>query len=335
MAKVRNAMLVAALAATACAGLGGYFFLHGPPSRLLIDAGLAVALAIVISFTMSPTLARVDALVEALRALARGEKHQRVNPDDFAGLADVARALNEVAASLTESDDPNLGPVRSTPRTLPTTHKVRRPARDVAGPEISEHPDIGPVRVMKKTEPKTGPKTEPKTEPKPDAGSSAARSQPPVNGSARGASTSSPPRAGEAGNGAAPSSAPPATASEPPRPSRDGSARPEEAAPSNDTAIDDAPRGGAPSGEPSGEENAGEAEVAKIPSRGELEALFQEFVARKKSKDESVVDLDLDAFAQTIEGECERLIAAHQCKGVRFEVAEVDGEVSLRPRLLR
>jgi hypothetical protein len=96
-------------------------------------------------------------------------------------------------------------------------------------------------------------------------------------------------------------------------------------APTNDTSIDSAPRSDVKSDEA----------IAQVPSRGELETLFQDFVAAKKSHDESVADLDFDAFAQTIQGECERLIVAHQCKGVRFEVTEQDGEVSLRPRLLR
>src|SRR6185437_5036948 len=76
-------------------------------------------------------------------------------PDDFAGLADVARALNEVAASLTENEDPNLGPVKREPH--PTYKK--RPERPAVTPDdageavMSDHPELGPVRMMKKKEP--------------------------------------------------------------------------------------------------------------------------------------------------------------------------------------
>jgi len=98
---------------------------------------------------------------------------------------------------------------------------------------------------------------------------------------------------------------------------------------SNDTAVD-GPRAAS---DPGG--NGSEAPVSVMPTRAELEALFSEFVTAKKGRDESVSDLDLEAFAQTIQGECERLLQAHACKGVRFEVTEQDGEVSLRPRLIR
>lgn len=262
MAKLRTTLLIAVVAATAISAIAGYFVLNGSGGRLLVDAGLAIALAAIVAVMLSPTVNRVDSLVEALRALARGEKHQRVRADEFAGLADVARAMNEVAASLTEGDDPNLGPVRSEPRPghLPT-HTVKKqvplPAID-DDPEVSAHPEIGPVRVLKK-------------------------------------------RAGAPDNGE----------------------RPQTAAPTNDTNVDEKVRSDIKD------------DIAQVPSRAELESLFQEFVAAKKSHEEGVADLDFDAFAQTIQGECERLISAHQCKGVRFEVTMQDGEVSLRPRLLR
>jgi hypothetical protein len=108
MRNLRNAMLVAVVAVTALAAIAG-FFLGGPPLRILVDAGLAVALAVIVVVMWSPTITRVDGLVEALRALARGDRHARVEPEQFAGLAEVARAVNEVAASLTEGEDPNLG----------------------------------------------------------------------------------------------------------------------------------------------------------------------------------------------------------------------------------
>jgi hypothetical protein len=238
---------------------------------------------LLVRMTLAPTNSRIDALVEALRALARGDKHQRVNPDDFAGLGDVARAANEVAASLTADEDPNLGPVKSTPRPgggpqirirpkelKPPEPPVAEP-RPVApsrpvSPEL-ESSDVGPVRPMKKPKDSTPPSDAP----------------------------------------------PPAVA---------GGA--------NDTDIDGLSKSASSDGAA-----AASAPPAAIPSRDELEALFSEFVAAKKSHDESVADLELDAFLQTIQGECERLIQAHQCRGVRFEITTQDGEVSLRPRLLR
>ena len=37
----------------------------------------------------------------------------------------------------------------------------------------------------------------------------------------------------------------------------------------------------------------------------------------------------------TIETECKRLLSEQECRGVRFEVTVQEGEVSVRPRLIR
>lgn len=400
MVKVRNTMLLAALAATAVTSVGGYALLGGPATRILLDAGLAAALAVIISASLSPTQQRLSGIVELLRALARGERQQRVDPDDFAELAELARAANEVAASMSESDDPNLGPVRSVPR--PPTPGLRRTEEQ----NLSEHPELGPVRAHKRlpegqgsgaahglaaarqggqyaTRAGTTPERMPAvSEPRRSHSASrhAARltaaldddvSEPrrlirsPVNdgvhaGRNDALSPSEPPPSGppppeqlpsgqsdvevahetavhdgRAGN--APGSELPrdavtaglaagALASDdgPFREARDASVRDAVATRGNDTAVD-GPEESTPPAQ----------EVASGPSRAEIEALFHDFVSRKRSKDQSVMDLDLEAFIETIQSECERLLVAHQCKGVRFEVAEVEDEVSLRPRLLR
>lgn len=359
MRNLRNIMLVAVVAAAALAAIGG-FFLGGPPIRILVDAGLAVALAIIVAVMLSPTVARTEALVEALRALARGDKHQRVNPDEFAGLAEVARAMNEVAASLTENIDPNLGPVKSTPRPKSGRQNLPRPER-VDDPraivEMSDHPEIGPVRVMKKQEPiplapgKNGDAT---TKGAAVAAASAAstasasvaakkeeRAEASMSASMS-ASTSSAPSSGvfaampESGSTPVSSVSSVSNVSNVSKDAKAGAERPTTAAATNDTNVDAAPRSDiGPATSSSSGASASDAPMATVPSRAELEALFQEFVAAKKSHDEAVADLDFDAFAQTIQGECERLISAHRCRGVRFEVTMQDGEVSLRPRLLR
>ncbi len=78
------------------------------------------------------------------------------------------------------------------------------------------------------------------------------------------------------------------------------------------------------------------ATTSHVPSRDELQALFHEFLRAKKAAGvDDGLDVDFDAFADTIRGESERLIVEHACRGVRFEVAVAEGEVSLRPRLVR
>lgn len=79
-----------------------------------------------------------------------------------------------------------------------------------------------------------------------------------------------------------------------------------------------------------------EAAPSELPTHEDLLALFDEFRREKRGAGQSDgVDVDFDAFADTILAESERLVAEHQCRGVRFEVAVAEGEVSLRPRLLR
>src|SRR4051794_8359192 len=117
MATLRNGMLLAVLGATAGAALAGGLFVGRSATRLVGDPRLFVARGIIITAMLAPTVKRIDSLVEALRALARGDRHARVNVDDYTGgLTELARAVNEVGASLTEGEDPNLGPVRSEPR---------------------------------------------------------------------------------------------------------------------------------------------------------------------------------------------------------------------------
>ncbi len=365
MASLRRALLLFVCAAAAGAAIVGYLVLGGTPARLIVDAALMCSLALIVWMTLSPTVKRVDQMVEALRALARGDRHQRVNADEFAGLADLARGVNEVAASLTEHEDANLGPVHSKPRVNSRPTHIVKPG---------ESTELGQVRVHKRTEPLPiveRPRTRP-LEPAPDDGphdhpradatravtsttATRAPSDPPRVTSEAPRSSSEAPRS---------SSEPPRVPSEPPRAralSADAilsgdvgeprvlsrpnpilappagteasgpvvSGRPASAAPTNDTAVD----GPGAASDPGS--NGSEAPVSVMPTRAELEALFAEFVTAKKGRDESVSDLDLEAFAQTIQGECERLVQAHACKGVRFEVTEQDGEVSLRPRLIR
>lgn len=313
MQKLRTA-LVGGVVVVGVLGAGaGFYLVHqtspeAARSLLAVDAGMLVALALCVWVLLGPTLKRVDDLVEALRALARGEKHTRVDAAEFAGLADVARALNEVAAALCENDDPNLGPILKKARDQPTEiHKVPKPGvannrapapaephrnfvskdDDDVDDSVSAHPEIGAVRVRTKKGDAVKPTPEAKPEP----------SETPTTGAA-----------------AVVEAAPQKPASEPPKP------EPTVTTPArrsdDDTVIEPA-------------------EEPRLPERAELLVLFSEFVKEKKAANHEDVDVDFDAFSETILAECERLVQEHNCRGVRFEVAIADGEVSLRPRLLR
>jgi hypothetical protein len=129
----------------------------GLSALLAVQAGTIVALAVTVWVLLAPTVARLDELVKALQAFALGDRGTHVNAVDFAGFADIARAVNDVGASMRENDDPNLGPVQRRPR-----EKVaRRPGSDeprpssaASGPvprptsleEVADAPGVGEVR---------------------------------------------------------------------------------------------------------------------------------------------------------------------------------------------
>lgn len=397
MNKLRNTLTIGVVAIGAIGAAAAFYVVHqtspeAARSLLAVEAGTLAALGVVVWVLLGPTLQRLDDLVEALRALARGDKHARVDPTIFAGLADVARAVNEVGASLCENDDPNLGPIQKRTREKPTEiHKVKKsrtdppstPPQDIpalpaltttsADPpavvpraeavELSDHPEIGAVRVRKKDKKadkanKTDPRGQSlnarnaqdaqnaKLEPKPEsqapvpavaAAVDAARpasekpvvveqkapSEKPAEASAPTAPTASPPptpppTASSSASSATQSSAStPSTPSAPPAKKSSGLPAVGNDDPDNDTVIEPA--------EPE----------PMLPGRLELQQLFSEFVREKRAAGYEDVDVDFDAFSDTILGESERLVEEHGCRGVRFEVAVADGDVSLRPRLLR
>lgn len=335
--KLKNTLTLGVVVVAAIGAGASFYVVHSisvdaARALLAVQAGTVAALGIVVAVLMSATVKRIDELVEALRALARGERHARVDAAHFAGLADVARGVNEVAASLCENDDPNLGPVQKRTREravvespeprksksdppAPRAQRTERIERPPLGPSVpreapglSDHPEIGEVRVRKKAPPKpasTPPApTPPAPTPEPATVLAPPEEAPPPK--------STPPASTPAPTSTAPTSSMAAPAQ--PMTTSDISAAPD----GNDTVI----------------EPAVEPDVPQFPSTMELQALFAEFVKEKKAAGDDV-DLDYAAFEETILSECERLLAEHGCRGVRFEVALGDGDVSLRPRLLR
>jgi hypothetical protein len=502
MTKLRTSLTVG-VATVAVVGVVAGFVLvdrispQAARARLWVDLGMVASLAVIVWVLLGPLTTRIEQLVEALRALARGEKHTRVDIEQFAGLAEIARATNEVGAALCENEDPNLGPVlkrtreqaieepvprRSAAETRPRTATLETPPRPVRGAtqDISEHPELGAVRVRSRevspqksstdegtprpmidgegvseprparrttsatstsrTEPLTGsePSTPastlgtedsaktttaaalttlttsstetstgtsammplPKDEAEPasghvvgatgesqvhtEAAAATAADEAAVSpeGSEKVESTTAPseeeerslatpasapsvlegpaaPGTGDvestsvvAGTGAVvtlPPSAP--SASESSTVARDISPTAAEPAESGGAAEAQGPSGTTESPqarplfendtviEPAQSTPATATTLppqAILPSRSELEALFHEFIRAKKIADvDDGLDVDFEAFAETIRSESERLVVEHGCRGVRFEVAVAEGDVSLRPRLVR
>ena len=401
MTRLRHILVLGVVIAGVVGAAASLYVVNRDPTAglsalLAVQAGTIVALAVTVWVLLAPTVARLDELVEALRAFARGERHTRVNPVDFAGFADIARAVNDVGASMCENDDPNLGPVQRRPR-----EKVaRRPGSDgprpssaASGPvrrpttleEVADAPGVGEVRRHR---PASAVPPPPPPPPK-AANPSPPPPPPPAKASLGGAAVDvavdsvvepapselpapiisgegvSEPRVSRkqkrmARKAAATSSTLPTSVSTPPTvlafddaPQRPIVADGDDHDEFSDTGASDS--GGGREGTESNEHVVIAAVAAapavhvdgqptiiessppvEMPGRPELQALFEEFRREKRGAGQGDNgDLDFDAFAETILAETGRLVAEHQCRGVRFEVAVADGEVSLRPRLLR
>lgn len=384
MSKLRTTLTLGVVVIATLAAVAGMVMVERDApgawrSLVAVNAGMVVALGVCVWVMLSPTMARMADLVEALRALARGDRHTRVNPADFAGLSEIARAVNDVGASLCENDDPNLGPVKKAPRAVP----VRKPGSDSPRPsqsggvrratleDIADAPGVGEVRPSKKpmvlpttTVAAVEPASALATLPTPVADIPPAR---PVVVAPQAVVRAPEPEAVEVRNDDSviptdvtdlPRAVLDADGVSEPRPSRKALKKAKKAARAQETSAPvavakPAPPAPAPPPEPAPAsppepassssntdtiiEPAPEAEQQpELPNREELQKLFDEFLREKRAARQlEGLDVDFEAFAETIRSESERLIAEHRCRGVRFEIAVAEGEVSLRPRLIR
>jgi hypothetical protein len=398
MTRLRHILVMGVVIAGVVGAAASLYVVNRDPTAglsalLAVQAGTIVALAVTVWVLLAPTVARLDDLVQALQAFARGERSTRVHPVDFAGFADIARAVNDVGASMCENDDPNLGPVQRRPR-----EKVaRRPGSDeprpssaASGPvrrptsleEVADAPGVGEVRRHRPASAMPPPKAANPSPPPPPSASPANASlggvyvdvavdsvvepapselpAPIISGEGVSEPRVSRKQKRMARKAAATSSTLPTSVSTPPTvlgfddaPQRpivaDGDFHDE----CSDTGASDSGGGSdgadsdehiviaavaaAPAAHVDGEPTIIESSPpVEMPGRQELQALFEEFRREKRGAGQGDNgDLDFDAFAETILAETGRLVAEHQCRGVRFEVAVADGEVSLRPRLLR
>lgn len=332
--KPRSSLLLGVLVAAVVAAVLGFVIVNrfapdAARTRVFVDLGLIALLAgVVVAFTRTPTQ-RIQELSEALRELTRGIRSRRLAPDQFGDLEPAARAFNDVAAFLSEHDDPNLGPIKSTPRYQ--RPESQRPEGRKLG-DHSLHPELGPVRVLEKEAPEERDAEEPDTSERPASTSSRARSAPPPATSA----------VEDRGDRDEPSGAIAAAVR-----GADDEGDVEEVEPSpserpeRDTFVDEASAeepartDEAPSDDSEGEPPAANDDDEAGADEQGVRELFDAFVAAKLRREEPVDELDFDAFAETLAEERDKLLSAHKCRDVRFEITVQDGEVSLLPRLLR
>jgi hypothetical protein len=355
-------------------------------SRVWLDVGLAVFLgALVTGLTQGPGQ-QVQRVVDMLRGISIGQRDRRLEPERFGDLEEVARACNEIAAALSEHEDPNLGHVQRRRRTpdeaaqkaeldeslgsgeqpqlgvgrddVDAEHEPGWRRQQLA--ELSEHPDVGPVRVRKKSgaDDEEGEEADDEegaepasTPPEPEAAAAS------VKPALHDAPTVSPADASPASAATEVGDADPVddtNVDAPPAALDDGGlddgggatvpdtpavAEPTSTPPAaaNDDEDDEDEDEGEDEGEDDvdDDEDEDEDEDEDGPLADPLEALFDAYVSAKQEHGEPTDDLELTSFVATIRDESERLRESHQCRDVRFEVRVQDGAVSLLPRLLR
>jgi hypothetical protein len=148
MKKSRAAILISLTVAIAIALLAAVFIASSAPDDaitplIVIFVGLWLSLMFIVSFFLQVPYQRMNDLREALRSLSLGARDNRLNPDRFGELSEIASAFNEVVGALAAGHDPNLGPVVSEKRKNP----ARAPAQWTAEAH-SHHPEIGDVRPL-------------------------------------------------------------------------------------------------------------------------------------------------------------------------------------------
>jgi hypothetical protein len=318
MNRLRIQVLVTVMAVGICATAVGFFLLLGKSDtlawqRLVVDAGMLVAIGVAVWQSLRPLQDRIDEVATMLRSYAGGQRHARLQPETFGALDDLARATNEVGAAMTDHIDANLGPVRARLRDADETDAVTKRERD----------QRDQIRVPTPPKPPwQGGAPSPMANASSEVvrASMASRTADDTLGEVRlrpkGKTVDVDTHAVDAASNTSLEARDPNAAAVEEVPT---------AATSQDTIIDQAaPR--AVTIEPA------------AASTAELQALFDEFVAQRRANAPSgqpAEELDFDAFAETIHAESQRLVTAHGCKAVRFEVLIADGDVSLRPRLLR
>lgn len=385
MTRLRYVLVLVVVVVAATGGAATSWVVHTGGSSMLrsvlaVQGGTLFALAIAVWLLLQQTVSRLDKLVEALHAFARGERQGRVDPADFAGLADIARAVNQVGASLRENDDPNLGPVQrkvrekaqprppsEEPRPSATQPERVAPRSPPRRPAIIAGDEVGEVRKHLRPREPSPPPAAPAPIPTPapipaepsvvdvivDSQVGPAETTPPTTPpqpivetegvSEPRVSRKSRRKAKRAASMAA--SLKPSATSSLPHPAigadeedvTDTGGQTTSASGSGEGAADETPEAPVATSSTEGLPTVIEpAPPPAMPSREELHRLFDEFRREKRAAGQGdSIDVDFDAFADTILAESERLVVEHRCRGVRFEVAVADGEVSLRPRLLR
>lgn len=187
MKNLRTVLTLSVLAGSAVAAAAGYFIVaktcpETAMARVWVDLGLVAYLVFATVALTGPRAQLARDVADMLRGISIGQRDRRLDPERFGDLEDVARAANEVAAALTEDNDPNIGAVRTLRR---SGSNVYDPGRQLGDGEHSYHPEIGQVRIIPSGD-------EPSTDAEPSEAPAAAKSEAPAEAESASAKSEAP-----------------------------------------------------------------------------------------------------------------------------------------------
>ncbi|GEM_PF-6716440 len=143
MKDVRKSLLGALSLCVIIAAIAGFIIVFRANTtaawvRLVLDLLLVGVIHFVVRDFVAPPRATATQITDALRELARGHYHKRLDAESFGDLTEAAHAFNELAGVMSDRLDPHVGVVRYRPKQN----------RDEADVNHSYHPELGSVRPI-------------------------------------------------------------------------------------------------------------------------------------------------------------------------------------------
>lgn len=333
-----------------------------------LDVLLMGVLHFVVRDSVAPPRATATQITDALRELARGHYHKRLDAESFGDLTEAAHAFNELAGVMSDRLDPHVGVVRYRPKSAP----------DGADINHSYHPELGSVRPIDHSkEADVTADDEQDSQAEGDALEASQAREEHLEELATNPETGAEDSSVASDDAAAETTEETATAEEAPEDasnetsSQDGapdettadssvseneavsegedegeSAETDEASdkpdapaerdavPETETAADDVSNEEAEAPEeedPS--ENEGAESIAPLPSEKEMEELHTRYNAIRLQFE--LPQVEFNDLVPVLMETAKALLDQHQCRAIRFEVKPQDGDVALLPKLIR
>jgi hypothetical protein len=283
------------------------FSAQGALARIVIDVGVLAAVAFVLTMMPKKEPLRCDDIADAMREIARGRYHKRLNDMEFGELKPIAQAFNELAGTLADSQKSAEDALRYQ---VPIRSELL--GRGIVNTAHSIHPELGPVQTLEAFEAK-------------ELGAPNNRDllQTVVSASARADLSSNELYEKNGSEIIADSADSISTTAH----SQDNANTDVDASSDADSDSDAFEADSIPT------DSAATARDIMLTFEQLMPDLYKQFEQAHEVYQRRPISFA--AFESTVSQAREELIRAHQCRDVRFEVVFESGEVALRPKLIR